>query len=818
MKKRFYAALLLIAMAMADFYALAGSITGKIIDAVTKEPMEFVNVTIRKVGQDKPMPTGEATDDKGEFTLSNIANGSYIVKVTYVGYTAVLKNAVVTAEKSSVDLGTLSMKEDKNVLKEVQVVGVKQQVRFDLDKKVYNVDQNIAAAGASASEILETVPSVEVDNDGNVSLRGNSSVTVWINGKPSGLTADNRGEILDQLPAESIEKIEITTNPSAKYSAEGTAGIINIVLKRNRQGGYFGSVQAGVNSLGGYNLGANLNYNNSRWDTYVNASVRYRHRTGHDNSWRDYTDGSHLYTLGENKRRNTTGFLRAGATYHLTTKDDIYLNGFGMLGSGWSSNDITYDSDVPGSFSTGLNHSHTDQKNRGGNVDFGFTHKFTDSHTLDLSVSFNTWRMPFNSLYHRQFTYGDSIANSWQSQDNHIKVNNWVFQIDYVNQFTKQLKLEAGYKGTLSYEDSPLTTYSGTAEDNLTVDAALFNRFIYDQNIQAAYATFGGKFGDFNFSGGLRGEYWHDSMLSLGYGQIRSDYTPFKVDKFSLFPSLFLSYKLPKDNELQVNYTRRIQRPWGGQLNSFKDISDPTNISYGNPYLKPEYSNAFELNYIKSWTDHILSFSGYYRTTSDVIQRINFLVGGVMNNTSENVSHSRTAGSEIVLKDKFFKKLDLTTTVNLYYYKLDGYEFLPEGAAAPITGAAQDNFSWNIRMMASMQLPWDMSFQANGNYNAKEIIAQGYRKPQFRVDLGLKKTIGKWTVTLGLRDVFNSRKWHTVTSGNSYTQEAEHRGGGRRLNFAITYNFGNMKAKKPNKQKSQQDEGGSGYDSGGGDD
>lgn len=815
MRNRILGALVAVMVSVPCVSIVAGTISGKVTDMSTGEPMEFVNVTVsKKDGTELPMGTMSEID--GSYKLTGLPVGEYDVKFSFVGYDANVVNVAIASSSENVALKPVKMKENAHMLDEIEVVGMKSQMRFDLDKRVFNVDQNIAAAGASASEILETVPSVEVDDEGSISLRGNSSVTVWINGKPSGLTADNQGQILEQLPAETIEKIELITNPSAKYSPEGTAGIINIVLKQNRQPGYFGGAQAGGNTQGGFNVGGNINFNINKWDAYANVGVRSFHSDGYENSWRNYTDGTYLNSFTENENRHTAFFFRAGATYHITEADAISLGGFGMTGGGWEKSGTDYESTAPGSFTSGLSDSDSDRDGGGGNVTIDYTHKFNDRHSLMASASYNLWSMPSSVLYHREYYYPEQEDEiTWQRQENNIKVNNWEFQLDYSNQFNEMFKIEAGYKGNLSSENSPMTTWSGTSESNMPIDEELYNRFIYDQNIQALYATFGGRIDKFSFSAGLRGEYWHNESKSLAYGEEENAVEPFVTDKFALFPSLFLSYSLPKENEIQVNYTRRIRRPWGGQLNPFVDISDPTNISYGNPQLQPQYANAFELNYIKTWNDHMLSVSGYYRSTDDVIQRISFMKDGVMNNTSENVSQSQEAGVEFVVKNKFFKRLDLTTTVNLFYNALDGFSYLPEGLTEPVTGEFEDDFTWNFNMMASVLLPWDLNLQLSGRYFSRQITAQGSRDPRYRIDGGLKKSIDKWSFSINVRDLLNSRKRSQATYGPTFEQLSERCRGGRRVQFIVSYSFGNAKPRKPEMRPGSMDGDGMGGNYGG---
>ena len=273
-------------------------------------------------------------------------------------------------------------------------------------------------------------------------------------------------------------------------------------------------------------------------------------------------------------------------------------------------------------------------------------------------------------------------------------------------------------------------------------------------------------------------------------------------DFFKLFPSAFVSYAISEGQEIQANYIRRLRRPWGGQLNSFQNISDSTNISFCNPGLTPEYSNAYELNYLKNWDNHTLSVSGYYRTTDDVIERISYSEGRVIYTTSENVARTQSAGVEIIGKNRLFRILDLTTTVNLFYYKLDAFKYIINNHT--ITGEADENFSWNARMTASVMLPWGITMQLTGRYNAKRIVAQGYREPSYALDLGLRKTFNKsWSISVNARDLLDSQGWHNVTVNDYFRRESKNSRGGRTFGITLTYNFGNMNAKMP-KRKPQE--------------
>lgn len=796
-----------------------GDVAGLVINKDSGDPMDFVTIKILDASG-KPTTLGTVTDADGRFVISGLPDGKYTLVVSNVG--SIDQDRPLTVSGADVNLGTIRLADDAKLLKEVVVEGVRSQMRFELDKKVFQVDADIASAGQSASELLESIPSVEVDQDGEVSLRGNSSVTVWINGKDSGLTSDNRAQILEQIPGESIDRIEVITNPSAKYSPEGTAGIINIILKRDRRGGYFGSAEIGGNSRGGGNVSANINWNAGKWDTFASVGFRMRHNKGGSIMRRTFDDGTYTYGDGDSRNHGNNIFVRLGATYHLTDNDEFYLNGFGMFGHRWGRTGTSYTSTLPNMWSSDYQLSRNRGDNRGAHGEFGYTHRFSENHTIDAMVSYNHWGGPSWNSYLESPEWSEESGvtekDSYREQEMPISVNSWEAKLDYSKTFSQYLKLEAGYNGNYSHENTPNTTKEGTSKEDMKLREDLYNRFIYNNNISALYFTLGGKVGNFSYSGGLRAEAWQVRAWSLAYGQSKGDVDEFKANKFALFPSVYLSYALPRDNELQINYTRRIRRPWGGQLNSFHDISDPTAISYGNPQLQPEYSNSFELNYLKSWTYHMISVSAYLRTASDVMNRLSFMNGDVMNTTWANVSDRRNAGVEIVGKNQLFKGwLDLTTTVNLYDNFISGWKYkmlLSSGDYAELSGKRKSSFAWDVRMMANVKLPWKLSFQATGRYNSKRNEAQSTREAGWRVDLGLRKVFGDWSISLNVRDLFDSRRFKSTTYGPGYEQYSERWRGGRTFRLTVKYSFGNMKAKRNKNNMAPIDEDASGYSSG----
>lgn len=794
-----------------------GKIKGIVMDGELGGPLEFVTVQVKAKGSDK-IVQGSVTGSDGNYTIGGLKKGEYVVTFSYIGYEEVSKNISISSDNQILSLGELTLAEDANQLGEVEVVAKRPQMRFEIDRKVFDATQDIAAEGGSASDLLSNIPSVEVDNEGSVSLRGNSSVTIWINGKASGLTADNQADILDMMPAGDIKQVEVITNPSARYSPEGTAGIINIILKDDRKPGYYGSVKVGADTDGGYQASGNINYSSSKVDAYANLNYRNREfKGGGITSRLNTTDNSFLDQTNDSERQHNNWFGRFGATWHITKSDDLAFNVTGMTGGGDNSENIHYNSidSQKNTIYTSDRMTNGDSDMKMYNLELNYVHKFSENSNIDLTVSNNQWRRDGMDIFRQSTVYTDpsQTANPlYQTQENDIKDKTWEVQADYTNKISDMARIEAGYKGTFQRNASPVDTYTGTTAEDIRQDESLYNRFLYNQDVHALYMTYGGKWNKLSYQAGLRGEYWRVDTRSLDFDQEFNGKASeaFEKDYFKLFPSAFISYSLPKNNELQVNYTRRLRRPWGGQLNSFRNISDASNISFGNPELTPEYSHSFELNYIKSWeSGHTLSLSGYYRSTDDVIQRIRFLntEDNVMYTTSENVAKSQASGLEIVGKDKLFKILDLTTTVNLYYSKLDGFSYLPQGAETPVIGDTDESFAWNVRMIANFSLPWGVSLQGTGNYNSKQLMAQGHREPNYSVDLGLRKSFlsDKLTLSINARDLLDSRKFRTVTAGDGFWQDSENWRGGRRVGFTLTYNFGNMNKKK-DKNKSRSEE------------
>ena len=819
----------------------AAVVKGKIVDA-GGSALDFVNVVVISKS-DNGAVYGAISDEKGHFAVEGVPAGDYWFEVKFVGYQSVKKEVTIKSLNEEVKIGQIVLREDAKLLGEVEVVGQASQMRFDIDKKVFNVDQNLAASGASASEMLQGIPSVDVDNEGNVSLRNSSSVEVWINGKPSGLTEENRAQILEQMPAGSIEAVEIITNPSAKFNPEGTAGIINLVMKKDRKAGYYGSVSGGgMYNIGspapGANLGANFNYNSGLVDFYVNFGVRYMNHESNNYTDRysferlpmdSYTDVReqwgdtlfHLNTLSANRSQFLGLFGRMGADFHITKKSTIGISVMGHGGTNNSKNLNTYTREDWVTMDTII----YERENQQGGMRPSYSVSLDYAYEIDpkgsevrTSIEYSGHNRSGDYIYKQRALQGYSPEYTQiQRQNGHNQNVN--YKLDYTQKIGQTQKVEAGLYGSWQQRLAPSRAWNlldgeeGPNGSTIYNNSVLiqFNDFNYEEWIAAMYATYGAKFGPFSMSLGLRGEYTNTYVRTRDVEE-ESAWQENRRGYFQVYPTAFLSYAFPNNHELQANYTRRINRPRGRQINSFRDMSDSTNISFGNPLLDPEISSAVELNYLKTWDNHAISAGLYYRFSDNAIERVRYLDNNVMFSTFENVSLRQSAGLEVVAKNKVTKWLNLTTTVNCYYAAMDSvfYDTDLDGEL-DLLYPFQQSFSWNARLMANFLIPGGWSAQLTGMYRSADVVAQGKMNSQYVVDLGVRKSFldRKLNLALSIRDLLNSRRWANTTWGDNFWQYSSHEPRGTMFSVTLTYNFGNMRAKKP-----QRPEGG-GMDMGG---
>ena len=811
----------------------ATQLTGKVVDAGTKQAIDFANVSVVKRSSSDGVPvTGTITDASGSFTLE-LADGQYTVIVSFMGYSE--QKREVTLAGKPVNLGRIQLKEDTQVLQDVEVVAQGSSMRFELDKKVFTVDQNIASAGASVSDVLENIPSVDVDQEGNISLRNSDDVEIWINGKPAGLNSENRGHVLQQMPAGTIEKIELITNPSAKYSPEGTSGIINLVMKKDRAAGYYGSVQAGIDySLAapwttppGANVGFNINFNAGPVDGYFN--VGYRYHTSNGGSITDRynllgtgaqeLDSSLIYSRlqqeGLQSHRGGGLFARAGLNFHVAEGHTIGVSGFGMVSdpkvfNNRNSNNRSYLlTDFPSGDTARMysrNQSGTGY-HPGGNATLDYTFEL-DEHKLSVSGTYNNFGW-------NQFTNYTQIETDTSYQDQSSLNSNQGIDIkaDYEWKPTPQSRLEAGYNYTRNWS-------AGFADaHNIAKSGAKSELYPYYSDSKgltqnhALYLTYGNRFFDrLSIQVGLRGEYYMrhlESFYKDANGDIKDSYAGMEHKKdtayFQLFPSAYISYDFGNGHELQLNYTRRVNRPWGHQINPRMDFSDSTNISYGNVDLLPAYSNNLELNYLKTWERHTLSAGVFWKYREGAVQNIKYMDGEVMKNTYLNVARRQDLGVEVVAKNRLFGELlQLTTSANFYWNNIaavdqDMYHL---GDTIPVHLAGQNIFAGSVRINAQFLFTKNFSGQITGAYRSPRVVAQGTTSHSYSIDIGLRHTFlnKQLALALNVRDLLDSRARKNTTWGEGFWQYSENRWHSRSISLTITYNFGNQMGKRRGRQ------------------
>ena len=814
--KKIFSFLLLFTLAFPLFAAV--SIKGSVVDAGDQSPLDYVNITLFRQGSKKPI-TLVTTDTNGAFILPSVENGKYSLKLSYVGFATY--NQVIEVNNSTVNLGVIKMEADSKTLGNVEVVGQGSQMHFDVDKKVFSVDQNISAAGGSATDVLKNIPSVTVDDQGNVSLRKDGNVEVWINGKASGLTADNRAQVLQQMPAESIESVEVMTNPSAKYNPEGSAGIINIVMKQNHKAGYYGSVSGGLTSPDngklGQNLGASVNYTSSKLDAYINLGYRAMSFDGGGKTDRKNITGTGVELLTQNNTMETSFsglFMRAGADYHIDKQNTVGISGFGMSGTGNQNTFIhniqTELGTTPPTLIRDYSQNNTGTGTRPSlNLNLDYHHDFDKKGSnIIANMSYSSHNRTANNNYLQNDSITKAISNITQITDS--KNTEFEFKLDYTDKISENTKLEAGWQSDVS---NRLSSTSGVTNFDPSLNLpsreipSYYDNFNYNEQIHAGYLTYGSRYNKLTFQLGLRAEYFlkgsTNTFKSVKTGADTLQIVP-NTPIFHVFPSFYLTYSLPNSSELQFNYSNRVNRPRGQQINPFKNFSDSTNISYGNPNLAPQYSSSLELNYVKSWDAQTLSTSVYYHGTDNVIQNVRFLNGKTLESTYMNVSNARNTGLELISKNRLFKVLNLTSTFNLYYSQLDSATFKsPYNQTIGISGS--NNFSWSGNVMANFMLSKTFSGQITANYASAQLISQGTEDAKFSMDLGVRKTFmdRKLSLSLNVRDLLNSDRDNQTTSGAGFSQTTSSYFHGRMFGVSLSYNFGNTKPKPAEMKKKE---------------
>jgi len=774
----------------------SGTLSGTIIDKQTKNPIEFATIVIQKKN-DGPVIDGTITDSKGRFIFENIVDGEYIISYSFIGYAKKSSPPfIIDAQHKLVNLGELFLELSVQELNSVDVVGEKSTFTSSIDRKTFNIGKDIMTTSGTASELMQHIPSLQVDIEGNVSLRGSGNVLILINGRPSSLMGANRAAVLQQMPANTIDKIEVITNPSAKYKPDGTSGIINIILKKNKDLGFNGSVIANIGNAWRSNASLTTNYNSGRFNIFGSYSVRQdeRHRLTNDFRQRKDNLSNILSTTDQtvsDLSRPLSHIVRTGIDFNLDEK-----NSFGVSGSYNYRSFVRHEinsnliSDAEGITTMDYDRSRRDPEYE---KDLEFTatyqHVFAEDH--ELNIDFTT-------------------SNSAEQEDNHYSTihrvpmspvtldNTLIHQgdresqlyIEYKNPISDNTKFETGYVLESVLSDGNFFAESFNTSTSIWIkDLQKSNRFKYIQNVHALYATLEHTMGKFGFLAGLRTE-----QAFVKSHLITTD-TIIPNNYFRLYPTLHLSYNVNENNELQLNYSHRVNRPEGDELNPFPEYADPLNLRAGNPHLKPEDIHSFEAGY--SYKHNLTTFIATiydrytYNGKTEITRYIN---DSIMFTTRENLSKSNSAGLELILSSEIGKSTIVNLSSNTYYNRID--------ASSLGYSNNKSNFVWNVNLNTNTKITKTTVIQLNSNYNSTRLTPQGKMFPTFIVNMGVRQDLWnrKASLILTVSDVFNTFRNNSELDTPLLYDKTIRRRSPRIIYAGFVFNFG----KSNDKQKEEQ--------------
>jgi len=793
-----------------------GKIIAKVIDAQSNETIPFASAILinRKT---KAVVKGAQTDVNGNLILSGLPKGVFTFKVSYVGYQTMVRDSVaITDTHKEVNFGSIKMKPAKGTaLNEVKVTAQKSTMQLGIDKKVFAVDQSLVSEGGSASDLLQNVPSVQSDIDGNISLRGSTGVKVLIDGRPSVIAGGNVAQILQSIPASSIESVELITNPSAKYDAEGQSGIINIVLKKNKKLGLNGSVALTAGNRDNYNANTSLSFQNSKINVYGNYSYRYGNRIGGGYSNITYVDNPLGIAQANQSTRGTSTDkghnVKAGIDYNIAAKSLISLSGgfnlrdndrnenlginqYNKLGNPISlSNRNNINNGSGGSYDLNLDFVQKFKKPKEElTFNFGYSEGSNDNDQRYSTNIYNIGGTPVNTLADVQLNTGNGINSSYN------------IQTDYTLPVGAAGKIEAGYRSQIRLaENNTFSQNYNNLTDEYDVNFALTNDFKSKDQVHALYLNYQNQVKNFGYQIGLRAE---DATLDTKLGVYNKsgqlDFVNGKIHYERLYPSVFLTQKFKQEQQLQLSYTRRVNRPRGWDTNPFLDVSDPLIWRQGNPNLRPEDVHSYELGYSKFWPKVTFTSSVYIRQTNDVIQRVRTEAdaNGVTIVTPRNLTRQVSSGLELITRYDVIKAWNFTGNVNLYQQSIKG---------VPAFGIVESSgFSWNANLTNNFILPYNITLQVKGDYRSKEVMAQGRRNAMYAVDAGAKYDFKdkKSSLSLNIRDVFNTRAWSMTSYGPNSTTDFRRSMQGTMGSLTYSYRFGqtDFKAKRTKKNDQQE--------------
>lgn len=763
------------------------TIKGKVIDEKTNSVVEFATVSLYRL--DSTLVTGAITSVDGTFQINNVEKGIYYLKTDFIGFASNYSDKInISQNKQEIDLGTIKLSSFSNDMEQFEFVDEKELFETKIDKKVYNVSKDIGSQGGTGLDALRNMPSVEVDDEDNISLRGDESVQVLIDGRPTSIPAS---QLLKQIPASTIERIEVVTNPSAKYNPEGMSGILNVILKKEKAVGINGNVGLGYtyNDNHGGNVFTGLNYRKNKLNIHGNVG-------GHMGTWsyngvsnRNYfTDTTYTQKMtdfGSNDNRNL--WYSGGVDYFVNDKNTIYVeaNGWNGVGDRFDNNHYDY-FDEGGVLQSYSDRPATTYNKFGGfDINTGWQAKFdSDRHTLDLDVDYEMNPNESRAKSEENFYLADGTEFMDPRAQNTISDNNnkeLDAKLDYVLPINDSLEIEAGLRTTIENIDNDF--YSASMTNGVFYpDTNLNNVFTYEQSVYAGYVTIGKQFNKIGVKAGARLE---NTIIDA---TLKNTNENNKQEYLSLFPSLHMSYK-PKETggEVQLSYSRRINRPNTWEVNPFTSFTDPYNLRTGNPNLRPEYIDVYELGYLKFWEKFNFNASTYFRQVNDKKQRVtNLTDDNVFVTMPENIGKTYITGGEATFGYKPYKWWRNNMTANLWSANLN---------STTGTNFTKHTYGWRLQYTSNVTLNKGWSVQVRGQYSGKQTDAQGIRAARYSLNFSVSKSVlnKKGRITLNVNDVFNTRAW-IFDSNNlgGFSYNTDRRWASQSIRLSFNYSFGKM--------------------------
>ena len=785
----------------ADSQPATGSVSGTVVEPATNHAVEYVAVALQDNADAKAV-RNVVTDAKGKFLFEGVPFGEYELGYGIVGGEVHRSLPFkVDAQHRALDLGQLTLADPSLRMDKVEVSARKEAFYNSIDRKVYNVGKDIQSVTGSASDLLQNVPSVQVDIEGNVSLRGDANVLILVNGKTSTMMGKNRAAVLEQMPADGIEKIEVITNPSAKYKPDGTAGIINLTLKKKQEPGYSGSVRVAAGNDRRYNVNVTANVNPGKYNLFATAGVRQDDRPRFVQDDRSHVDAAtnSLVSTSQHTTENSrplSRIVQAGVDYKLDDQTKIGGSVHYNYRDFFRTSTVTnLTRGATGAVTGDYDRFRTDPEYE---KDLEFTgtlqHSFAkEDHDLNLEIRHGRTTEQEDNHYTNVYRT-PALAKSFDNTLIKNTETNTEATADYTRAIDDESKFEAGYDGQDNKIDMDFHgSFLDPATNTLVVDTTKTNRFIYDSTVHAFYSTYAHKLGEFGFLAGLRFEHTGtDTDQVTAHLRDKNDYNRF-------YPSLHTSYNLSDTQQLQANYSHRVHRPEGDDLNPYPEYQDPFNLRAGNPHLVPEDIHSVETGW--QYKNHETTYlaTAYYRYRyhgmTDVTRYIN---STTLLTTKENLGSSHSSGLELGATTRLKDSLSLNFSANAYRNEID--------ASNLGFSTKQSAFAWDAKLNANWDLTKTTLIQLNTNFTAKRLTPQGYRYPTSIANIGLRHRFAdkKTSLILSVSDVFNSLRERTHIDTPVLHEEITRHRSSRIVYLGVIYNFG--KPPKKNKDDLQFDD------------